>query len=60
MLFAEGTKHLHFSLVPRMADIPVHLRGAAVMGYNAEGPPVGEEERDELAERLVIAWSGRS
>lgn len=59
MLFAEGTKHLHFSLVPRMADIPRHLKGAAVSGYNAEGPALDESERDRLGERLAAAWPDR-
>jgi hypothetical protein len=60
MLFAEGTKHLNFRLVPRMADIPEHPKGAAVSGYDAERPGVDDTERAELAERLVVAWPGRS
>jgi hypothetical protein len=60
MLFAEGTKQLNFSLVPRMADIAEHLKGAAVSGHNVQGPAVVEIERDELAESPVAVWPGRS
>lgn len=56
MLFAESTPHVHFSLIPRMADIPDHLKGAAVGGYNREGRTLTIEERDELATRLSQAW----
>ncbi len=52
MMFAEGTPHVHFSLVPRMADIPDHLKGAKVSGYNAEGPALEDDEREALGEQL--------
>lgn len=52
MMFAEGTPHVHFSLVPRMADIPAHLKGANVSRYNAEYPPLSDDERDMLADQL--------
>jgi diadenosine tetraphosphate (Ap4A) HIT family hydrolase len=60
MLFAEGTKHLHFSLVPRMADIPEHLKGAGVSGYHTEAPVLSEPELDELAEKLNLTWTSRA
>lgn len=56
MLLAEGAKHAHFSLVPRMADIPERFKGAKVQGYNQEAAPISEGERDELAERIAAAW----
>jgi diadenosine tetraphosphate (Ap4A) HIT family hydrolase len=56
MMFAEATAHVHFNLVPRMADIPDHLKGAAVGGYNREGTLLTADERDALALRLVAAW----
>jgi diadenosine tetraphosphate (Ap4A) HIT family hydrolase len=58
MLFAGGTKHQHFSLVPRMADTPEHLKGAAVSGYHTEAPVLSE--LDELAAKLNLAWTGRA
>lgn len=59
MLFAEGTPHVHFSLVPRMADIPDSLKGANVSGYNKLGPPLDESERDALAEELAAGFTAR-
>jgi diadenosine tetraphosphate (Ap4A) HIT family hydrolase len=56
MLFAEATKHAHFSLVPRMADIPDRFKGANVQGYNQEGTPISEAERDAIAERIAAVW----
>jgi diadenosine tetraphosphate (Ap4A) HIT family hydrolase len=58
MMFAEATPHVHFNLVPRMADIPDHLKGAAVGGYNREGTLLTADERDALALRLAAAWPG--
>jgi diadenosine tetraphosphate (Ap4A) HIT family hydrolase len=50
----EGFSHVHFHVVPRMADLPVELRGPRVFGYLH--PPhdrrVDEEHRDELATAL--------
>lgn len=60
MLFAEGTKHLSASLVPKMADIAEHLRSTAVPGHNVQGPAAVGTERDELAKSPVVAWPGRS
>ncbi len=56
MLFAESSPHVHFNLIPRMSDIPDHLKGAAVGGYNREGPILSAEERDALALRISEAW----
>jgi diadenosine tetraphosphate (Ap4A) HIT family hydrolase len=57
MQFSEGMLgHLHFSLVPRMDDLPEDRRGAAVSAYNAKDTPLGEAERDAIADRLRAAW----
>jgi len=50
----EGFGHVHFHVVPRMADIPDDRRGPAVFGYLARPPELGlgEEERDDLAAAL--------
>jgi len=56
MQFAEGTRHAHFSLVPRMADLPVDRVGAKVSAYNSSDEPLPEARRDELAARLSAAW----
>ncbi|MGA7757575.1 MAG: HIT family protein [Ilumatobacteraceae bacterium] len=57
MLFAEadGFAHVHFHVVPRMADQPGDRKGPAVFGHLKE-QPVTEARRDELAEQLVAAW----
>jgi diadenosine tetraphosphate (Ap4A) HIT family hydrolase len=51
---AEGFAHVHFHVVPRMADLPEELRGPRVFGLL--GPPDGErvsvERIDELARAL--------
>ncbi len=60
MLFTEGTSHVHFSLVPRMADIPDSLKGANVSGYNKLGPPLDEAQRDALAGELAEGFARRS
>lgn len=56
MQFAEGVKHVHFSLAPRMADLPTERRGAKVSAYNAEDEPLSDAERDQLARRIGLAW----
>jgi len=56
MLFAEGMSHVHFSLVPRMADIPADRKGAAVSAYNSKDEPQSEAERDRVAALLARAW----
>ena len=53
---AEGFGHLHVHLVPRMPDLADDARGAAVFRYlgpDAEGEPVGADERDAIAMRLA-------
>lgn len=57
MLFCEGMPHLHFNLVPRMADMPAHLRGPNVFGYEAEASPLSDSARDDLGRRLASAWA---
>ncbi|WP_154793361.1 HIT family protein [Occultella kanbiaonis] len=56
MQFSEGIRHLHFSLVPRMAELPADRRGAKVGAYNAQDTPLGEEERDRIALSLQSRW----
>lgn len=56
MLFAEAMKHAHFSLVPRMPDLPDERRGPAVAAYNSADTPLSEEERDAVADRLSAVW----
>ena len=54
--FAEGTPHAHFSVTPRMPDLPADRVGAKVSAYNSIDEPISEEERDRVAERLAGAW----
>jgi diadenosine tetraphosphate (Ap4A) HIT family hydrolase len=57
MQFSEGMLgHLHFSLVPRLEDLPEDRRGAAVSAYNAVDAPIGDDARDDVARRLQSAW----
>jgi diadenosine tetraphosphate (Ap4A) HIT family hydrolase len=61
MQFSEGMLgHLHFSLVPRRADLPAERRGAAVSGYNSVDAPIDDDARDEVARRLQRAWPARA
>ena len=61
MLFAEaeGFSHVHFHVVPRMADQPAELRGPRIFGLLGLPPEecVTESERDrigaEIRERLT-------
>jgi diadenosine tetraphosphate (Ap4A) HIT family hydrolase len=50
----EGFGHVHFHLVPRMADIPDDRRGPGVFQYLARPPAQGldENQRDEVAAAL--------
>ena len=50
----EGFSHVHFHLVPRMADQPADRRGPAVFGYLG-GDALSEERRDELAAAIGAA-----
>lgn len=56
MQFAEGMKHAHFSIAPRMAELPSDRVGAAISAYNARDTPLDEEARDQIARRLSAAW----
>jgi diadenosine tetraphosphate (Ap4A) HIT family hydrolase len=56
MQFAEGTPHAHFSLVPRMPDLPSDRTGAAVSAYNSKDTPIPESRRDEVATAVAAAW----
>ena len=51
--FAEMAEHphVHFHVVPRMADQPENRRGTAIFGYLgvAEGERVSEERMNEIA-----------
>ena len=54
--FAEHPQHphVHFHVVPRMADQPETYRGPGIFGYMS-GPPeqyVGEERMNEIAMRV--------
>ena len=57
LMFAEGTRHVHFSVPPRMPDHPKDRRGAGVMAYNRDDEPIDDARRDELAHQLIAAWS---
>lgn len=57
MQFAEGVKHVHFSLAPRRADLPPDRVGAAVSAYNAKDEPLSDADRDALAEQIGAAWA---
>jgi diadenosine tetraphosphate (Ap4A) HIT family hydrolase len=54
--FAEGTPHAHFSVTPRMADLPPERLGAKASLYNSADEPLSESERDDIAIRLADAW----
>lgn len=58
MLFAEkeGFAHLHFHVVPRMADQPDDRRGPDAFGYLKDGRPLPPERRDEVSRALLAAW----
>jgi diadenosine tetraphosphate (Ap4A) HIT family hydrolase len=61
MQFSEGMQgHLHFSLAPRLADLPEDRRGAAISGYNSQVTPLGDDARDAIADRLRDAWPAAS
>lgn len=53
---AEGHHHLHFHVVPRMADQPDDRRGPAIFGYRTDpANVVSEVDHDTLAIRLRAA-----
>jgi diadenosine tetraphosphate (Ap4A) HIT family hydrolase len=53
MLLAEmpGFNHVHFHVVPRMADLPSDRTGTAIFAYLQEDP-LSDEARDEIAVRI--------
>lgn len=57
MQFAEGVPHAHFSLVPRMTELPADRRGAAISAYNTVDEPLSDTERDALALRIRSAMA---
>lgn len=59
MQFAEGMKHAHFSIAPRMAELPPDRVSAAISAYNSRDNPLDEDERDGVARRLSAAWPAR-
>ena len=59
---AEGFSHLHFHVVPRMAEMAEDLRGPGVFGLlgRAADEQVSAEEMNDLAIRLRRHLSGGS
>lgn len=62
MQFAEkeGFAHVHFHVVPRMADLPLDRRGPHILQYLTPRPSddrLAEEQRDELARAIQAALS---
>jgi diadenosine tetraphosphate (Ap4A) HIT family hydrolase len=58
MLLAEapGFTHVHFHVVPRMADLPEERKGRRIIEYLKE-EPLTEEQLDEVAQLLRTALS---
>jgi len=55
---AEGFSHLHFHLIPRLADQPPDRRGPDVFGYlDPDGDHVTDDAMDTLASALQHALS---
>jgi diadenosine tetraphosphate (Ap4A) HIT family hydrolase len=56
----EGFSHVHFHVVPRMADQPADRRGPAVFGYLTVAPDerVPAHRMDELAVELTRRLAG--
>jgi diadenosine tetraphosphate (Ap4A) HIT family hydrolase len=53
---AEGFSHVHFHLVPRLADQPADRRGPAVFGYlTPDGEHVTDDTMDTIARALQHA-----
>jgi diadenosine tetraphosphate (Ap4A) HIT family hydrolase len=50
---AEGFRHVHFHLTPRMPDLPAELRGPRIFGM-LDGPE-DQRLRDEAAEGVSTA-----
>lgn len=56
MQFAEGVKHVHFSLAPRGTDLAPERHGAKIAAFNSEDEPLSEAERDSVATLIGDAW----
>lgn len=56
MQFAEGVRHAHFHIPPRMPDQPEDRRGDKVLGYQRFDTPLSDEVREQVAARIVTAW----
>ena len=54
---AEGHSHVHFHIVPRMADQPEDRRSTKIFGYLgvAENERVSEDAMNEIAEKILAA-----
>jgi diadenosine tetraphosphate (Ap4A) HIT family hydrolase len=50
---AEGFSHVHFHVIPRMADLPVERRGPAVFGML--GVPQAQQVEDNQMDALAAA-----
>jgi diadenosine tetraphosphate (Ap4A) HIT family hydrolase len=50
---AEGFSHVHFHVVPRMADLPEEHRGPRIFHYLGQSPALSLAARNQLAERLA-------
>jgi diadenosine tetraphosphate (Ap4A) HIT family hydrolase len=46
---AEGFRHVHFHVVPRMPDLPQQLRGPEVFQLLAVAEPISDDQADRLA-----------
>lgn len=57
---AEGFQHLHFHVVPRMADWPREVQGVGVFSFLRRAPSeqLSEQVMDEFALRLRPAFGG--
>ena len=53
---AEGHPHVHFHVVPRMADQPEERRSTQIFGYLgvSEEERVSEERMNEIAQRVLL------
>jgi diadenosine tetraphosphate (Ap4A) HIT family hydrolase len=58
---AEGFAHVHFHIVPRMADLPPEQRGPGVFGLLGRPEPehVTADQADHMAHSLRVRLDGR-
>jgi diadenosine tetraphosphate (Ap4A) HIT family hydrolase len=59
LMFAEATRHVHFSIAPRMPDLPRERFGPGITAYNSADQPLTDAELDEIALCLSKAWSSK-